>query len=144
VQFIKNFLVDETGGLMEYILIAAAMVGLGFAGYSLVKEPVANAFRQSGTFLEQGLQGRTSGQGGQSQPQQGVQNPPSPQIPQDQSPPSPQGDPDSGPVGPFSAHEVQRIRQDTGIDRQRLATMLSQGWRFVNRGGHYTALPPIN
>jgi Flp pilus assembly pilin Flp len=58
VQFIKNFLVDETGGLMEYILIAAAMVGLGFVGYTIVNQPIRNAFTRTGEFLNQGIQGQ--------------------------------------------------------------------------------------
>ncbi|MBE3572865.1 MAG: hypothetical protein IMW95_07925 [Moorella humiferrea] len=52
-------LADERGNLLEWVFIAATMIGLGYWGYTrYVKDPAYNTFTQTGDYLNAGINGK--------------------------------------------------------------------------------------
>ncbi|KYH30540.1 hypothetical protein [Neomoorella mulderi] len=53
-----RLLADERGNLLEWVFIAATMIGLGYWGYNrYVKEPAYDTFSQTGDYLSAGING---------------------------------------------------------------------------------------
>lgn len=58
LRAIWNFIKDERGGVIEWIFIAATMIGLGYWGYQrYVKDPAYNTFNNTGNYLNSGTTG---------------------------------------------------------------------------------------
>lgn len=53
-----NIIKDERGGVLEWVFIAATMIGLGYWGYQrYVKAPAYNTFSGTGSYMNSGYTG---------------------------------------------------------------------------------------